>query len=122
MNMDGVFNVLQSGVNRWRSATDRGDGVGPTSNTWKWERESNSRYVYDASHMWVRNVSIGYTFSKIAMLSSVRVFFNAENLALISDYPGGNPEVNIREGTQPGFDEEAYPLPRTLSMGASIKF
>jgi TonB-linked SusC/RagA family outer membrane protein len=122
MNMDGVFNVLQSAVNRWRSATDRGDGVGPTSNTWKWERESNSRYVHDASHMWIRNVSIGYTFFRIAALSSVRVFLNAENLALISNYPGGNPEVNIREGTQPGFDEEAYPLPRTFSMGASIKF
>jgi TonB-dependent starch-binding outer membrane protein SusC len=122
MNMDGVFNVLQSGVNRWRSNTQRGDGVGPASNTWKWERESNSRYVHDASHMWIRNVSLGYTFPKISVFQSIRVFVNADNLLLVSGYPGGNPEVNIREGTQPGFDEEAYPLPRTLSVGASIKF
>ncbi len=122
MNMDGVFNILQSGVNRWRSDADRGDGRGATSNTWKWERESNSRYVYDASHMWIKNISIGYTFPKMSGLSKVRVFFNAENMALISDYPGSNPEVNQRGGTQPGIDDEVYPVPRTFTMGANIKF
>jgi hypothetical protein len=122
MNMDGVFNILQSGVNRWRSDTERGDGRGATSNTWKWERESNSRYVYDASHMWIKNISIGYTFPKMSGLSKVRIFFNAENMALISDYPGSNPEVNQRGGTQPGIDDEVYPVPRTFTMGANIKF
>jgi TonB-dependent starch-binding outer membrane protein SusC len=122
MNMDGVFNILQSGVNRWRSDTNRGDGRGATSNTWKWERESNSRYVYDASHMWIKNISIGYTFPKVSGLDKVRVFFNAENMALISNYPGSNPEVNQRGGTEPGIDDEAYPVPRTFTMGANIKF
>ena len=122
MNMDGVFNILHSGINRWRSDADRGDGTGATSSTWKWERESNSRYVYDASHMWIKNISIGYTFPKVPGLSRVRVFFNAENLALISKYPGGNPEVNLRRGIAPGLDDEAYPVPRTFTMGASVKF
>ncbi len=122
MNMDGVFNILHSGINRWRSDADRGDGRGATSNTWKWERESNSRYIYDASHMWIKNISIGYNFPKMSGLSKVRVFFNAENLALISDYPGSNPEVNQRGGTQPGIDDEVYPVPRTFTMGANIKF
>lgn len=122
MNMDGVFNVLQSAGNRWRSAEQPGDGVGVTTNTWKWERESNSRYVYDASHMWVKNISLGYTLPKVSGLSSVRVFVNAENVALITNYPGGNPETNLRGGTQPGFDDEVYPLPSTYTVGASIKF
>ena len=122
MNMDGVFNILHSGVDRWRSDADRGDGTGATSNAWKWERESNSRYVYDASHMWIKNISIGYTFPTLPGLNKVRVFFNAENLALISNYPGGNPEVNLRGGTAPGIDDEVYPVPRTFTMGASIKF
>src|SRR5690606_11534099 len=64
MNMDGVFNVLASAKNRWRSPENPGDGVGATSNTWKWQRESNSRYVYDAIHIWIKNVSLGYTFPK----------------------------------------------------------
>jgi TonB-dependent starch-binding outer membrane protein SusC len=122
MNMDGVFNILQSGVNRWRSAENPGDGRGATSNTWKWERESNSRYVYDASHVWVKNVSIGYTLPKTSKLSHARLFISAENMFLITRFPGSNPEINQRGGVNPGVDDEAYPVPRTFTMGASIRF
>ena len=119
MNMDGVFNVLESSKNRWRSAENPGDGVGATTNTWKWERESNSRYVYDGSHAWVKNITLGYT---LPILNNARVYFSADNLLLISKYPGNNPEVNQRGGINPGFDDETYPVPRTFSMGASVKF
>ena len=124
MNMDGVFNILQSGVNRWRSAENPGDGRGATSNTWKWERESNSRYVYDASHAWVKSVTLGYTISNDArILKSTRFYFNAENLFLITNYPGSNPEINTgNDDRSPGRDDEAYPVPRTFSLGAVMKF
>ena len=122
MNMDGVFNILQSGVNRWRSAENPGDGRGATSSTWKWQRESNSRYVYDASHVWVKNVSLGYTLPKTSVLSNARLYVSAENLFLITDFPGSNPEINARGGVNPGVDDEAYPVPRTFTVGASIRF
>jgi len=122
MNMDGVFNVLASAKDRWRSAENPGDGRGATTNTWKWQRESNSRYVYDASHIWVKNISVGYTIPKIMFLKSTRLFVSAENLFLITDFPGSNPEINRRGGVNPGVDDEAYPVPRTFSMGASIRF
>lgn len=124
MNMDGVFNILQSGVNRWRSAENPGDGRGATSNTWKWERESNSRYVYDASHMWVKSVTLGYTLTnQDKVLKSTRFFFTADNLFLITNYPGSNPEINTsNDDKSPGRDDEAYPIPRTFSVGAVVKF
>ena len=123
INMDGVFNILQSGVNRWRSATNPGDGVGATSNTWKWERESNSRYVYDASHAWIKSVTIGYTLPKTTkILKGTRFYFSADNLLLITKYPGNNPDVNTGDSRSPGRDDEAYPIPRTLAIGANIKF
>ncbi len=124
MNMDGVFNILQSGVNRFRSATQPGDGRGATSNTWKWERESNSRYVYDASHMWIKTLTIGYTLpAESKMLKSSRFYFNVDNLLLVTNYPGTNPEINTSgDNRQPGRDDEAYPVPRTYSIGAIIKF
>jgi TonB-linked SusC/RagA family outer membrane protein len=122
MNMDGVFNILQSGVNRWRSAEQPGDGTGATTNTWKWQRESNSRYIYDASHVWLKNVSMGYTFPKASFLGNARLYVSAENLFLFTDYPGSNPEVNRRKGQSPGVDDEAYPVPRTFSVGANIRF
>lgn len=122
MNMDGVFNILQSGVNRWRSAENPGDGVGATTNTWKWQRESNSRYIYDASHVWLRNVSLGYAIPQNPIIPNARVFLSAENLFLITSYPGSNPEVNQRGGINIGVDDEKYPVPRTFTLGATIKF
>lgn len=122
MNMDGVFNILQSGVNRWRSEQNPGDGRGATTNTWKWQRESNSRYIYDASHIWLKNVSLGYTIPNNPVIPNARIFFSAENLLLISSYPGTNPEANNRGGLNIGVDDEAYPVPRTFTLGASIGF
>jgi TonB-linked SusC/RagA family outer membrane protein len=122
MNMDGVFNILKSGVNRWRSAENPGDGRGATTNTWKWERESNSRYVYDASHIWLKNISLGYAVPANAFMKNARLFVSAENLFLITDFPGSNPEVNNRGGINPGVDDEVYPVPRTFTVGATIGF
>jgi len=122
MNMDGVFNILQSGVNRFRSADMPGDGRGATSNTWKWEREANSRYLYDASHVWLRNVTLGYSLPLNVVKFKTRLFFSGENLFLFSDYPGTNPDVNRRGGVNIGSDDEAYPLPRTFTLGATISF
>jgi hypothetical protein len=122
MNMDGVFNILKSGVNRFRSADMPGDGRGATSNTWKWEREANSRYLYDASHVWLKNVTIGYTIPVDVIKFQSRVFFSGENLFLMSDYPGTNPDVNAAGGVNVGSDDEAYPVPRTFTFGATINF
>lgn len=122
MNMDGVFNILQSGVNRWRSPENPGDGVGATSSTWKWERESNSRYVYDASHVWLRNVTVGYTIPVKNLKNNPRIFLSGENVFLFSKYPGSNPDVNTRGGVNLGVDDEAYPVPRVFTIGASINF
>ncbi|SHM38231.1 TonB-linked outer membrane protein, SusC/RagA family [Cyclobacterium lianum] len=122
MNMDGVFNILQSGINRWRSAENPGDGRGATTNTWKWQRESNSRYVYDASHVWLRNITLGYKIPQNEVIPNARVFFSAENPFLFTSFPGTNPEINRRGGINIGVDDEAYPMPRTFTLGATIRF
>nr|WP_319509564.1 TonB-dependent receptor [uncultured Draconibacterium sp.] len=124
LNMDGVFNLLQAAsTDRFRSAEQPGNGVIPTSNTWKWERESNSRYIMDASHMWVKTVTLGYTLPKNSgVLKETRFYINADNLFLITKYPGSNPETSDAGDLQPNRDDEAYPVPRTISIGANIKF
>ncbi|GAA4304631.1 TonB-dependent receptor [Compostibacter hankyongensis] len=121
LNMDGVFNVLEVAKQRWRSEDQ--PGIYPTTNTWKWERESNSRYVYDASHAWVKNISIGYTLQKSKLkFGSVRLYLSGDNLFLITKYPGNNPDVDNNGGINPGLDDEAYPVPRTFSIGANVTF
>lgn len=123
LNMDGVFNILQAAsTDRFRSAEMPGDGVIPTSNTWKWEREASSRYIYDASHVWLRNITFGYSIPERIIKFPSRIFFSGENLFLFTDYPGTNPDVNTRGGVNIGSDDEAYPVPRTFTFGATIKF
>jgi len=122
VNNDGVFNVLTENLNRWRSEAEPGNGKLSTTNGWKYERESNSRYVYDASNIWVKDVTLGYTFPKSKRFSGARAYVRADNLFVITNYPGNNPDANQRGGINPGMDDETYPIARTFSIGANITF
>ncbi|HVV04141.1 MAG TPA: TonB-dependent receptor [Puia sp.] len=125
MNMDGVFNVLEESKQRYRNEQNPGNGRLATTNTWKWERESNSRYIYSGSHMWIKNISIGYTFNPATpklMFKSLRLYASGDNMFLFTKYPGSNPEVNNRGGINPGLDDEAYPLARTFTFGVNFTF
>jgi TonB-linked SusC/RagA family outer membrane protein len=122
MNMDGVFNVLTESIDRFRSEQKPGNGLYATTNTWKWERESNSRYIYSGTHMWIKNVSLGYTLPKSKSHFGVRVFISGDNLLLFTKYPGNNPDVNNYGGIRPGFDDVSYPVSRNFTIGTNITF
>ena len=128
MNMDGVFNVQTKAKDRWRSAENPGPNPsdvhsqGGTS-YFKWSRESSNRYVYDASYVWLKTVTIGYTLpSFTSVLSNARIFLTANNLFLFTKYPGSNPDVSTRSTTEPNIDDEAYPVPRTIAAGLKLNF
>jgi hypothetical protein len=79
--------------------------------------------VYDGSHTWIKNVTIGFTLPKMeGILSDARIFFNAANLLLITKYPGNNPDAGVRAGTELNNDDESYPVPRTFSLGVKVNF
>lgn len=122
VNQDGVFNVLEEDKYRWRSEQNPGKNYWPTTNFWKWERESNSRYVHNASHMWVKDITLGYSIPKGELPFNVRVYITGDNVFLFSHYPGSNPDVNNNGGINPGLDDEAYPVPRTFAIGANVTF
>lgn len=124
LNLDGVFNVETRAKNRWRSPEQPGNGSIPTSNYWKWERESNSFYVHDASHTWVKSITLGYRvpLKQNFAIRSARVYINGDNMFLLTKFPGGNPQVSTAGGVNPGVDDGAYPLPRTITLGANLTF
>jgi TonB-linked SusC/RagA family outer membrane protein len=128
MNMDGVFNVLEKAKDRWRSADNPGSNPNSKNSQggtdyFKWSRESSERYVYDGTHMWVKNITIGYTLPKVGgVLSDARIFVNAANLLLVTKYPGNNPDAGVRGGTELNNDDESYPVPRTFSAGIKVNF
>ena len=128
MNMDGVFNVLEKAKDRWRSPENPGSNPNAKNSQggtdyFKWSRESSERYVYDGTHMWIKNVTIGYTLPKLGnVLSDARVFVNAANLLIVTKYPGNNPDAGVRGGTELNNDDESYPVPRTFSAGIKLNF
>lgn len=82
----------------------------------------DGRYLALQSRGFVRiqDVSLSYNFNQpfvqAAQIKSLKVFLSAKNLATITNWFGGDPEVGtpVRENT--------FPVPSTYSIGANISF
>ena len=81
----------------------------------------SSRFIEDGSFVRLQNVTLGYTFDT-QYLRSLRVYVSADNLFLLTDYSGLDPEVNtFSEGVPTlGIDYTSYPRARTFSVGLNL--
>jgi TonB-dependent starch-binding outer membrane protein SusC len=88
----------------------------------------SSRWIEDASFIRGQNFTVAYNLpSTLPQLASARVYGSVDNLFLVTDYTGVDPEVtNARAGgsnlEQPGIDNLHYPSPRTFTVGMQIGF
>ena len=124
-------NVLaESGLGRWKSASDPGNGLSHKAGTNNLGSNigANTRYLYDASYLRIRNLSLGYTLPrnvcrKIGM-EAVRFSANFQNLWTFDKYPGYTVEANYRgnSATNNGVDFGGYPLSRVMTFGVNINF
>lgn len=135
-NIDGIFNVDRSVLNRWRSPENPGDGVTPTTNGARViYRDVNSTWIESGSFMRIQNISLGYNFSRKLLgstkfISSARLYASVQNLATFTKYSGANPEVSRKTvsgnatttALTPGEDFTNYPLARTYTLGINLSF
>nr|WP_255502159.1 TonB-dependent receptor [Algoriphagus sp. AK58] len=135
-NLDGVFNMVRRAKDRFRSPENPGEGIFGTTvgggNVTGVERDwPNSNFVWDASFFTIRNITLGYTFTKLPKaIKSARLYASAQNVWVFTNYWGGqNPEVSMQGNGQgdggnlsPGVDLGPYPVPRTITFGANINF
>ncbi|MEJ7691509.1 TonB-dependent receptor [Daejeonella sp.] len=90
----------------------------------KWN--PNSWAVEDGSYLRFSNVTFGYTFSRSLMkrvkVNDLRIYATANNLGLITNYTGYDPQVNSRRGSPltPNVDYSAYPRSRTFVFGLNL--
>lgn len=124
-------NVLaESGLGRWKSASDPGNGKSHKAGTNNLGSNigANTRYLYDASYLRIRNVALGYTLPKSVCrkigMEAVRFSANFQNLWTFDKYPGYTVEANYRENsaTNNGVDFGGYPLSRVMTFGVNINF
>ena len=82
--------------------------------------------VEDGSFIRINNITLGYNLPlsiiRKASMKTARAYFTVNNLAVISDYSGYDPEVSTRRGSPetPGVDYSAYPRSRSFILGLNL--
>lgn len=93
--------------------------------------EVSTRYLEDGSFLRLNNATLGYNLNpeKLGLgdlVSNVRFTVTGQNLFVITDYSGFDPEINTGsaiDGIQTfGIDRFTYPSPRTLLLGLNVSF
>ncbi len=88
---------------------------------------SQSYVVENASYLRINNITIGYNLprkiiEKIKLISRLRIYLTANNVALLTGYSGYDPDANTRRSdpTTVGVDYSAYPRSRTYVFGINM--
>ncbi|WP_216639096.1 TonB-dependent receptor [Flammeovirga sp. SJP92] len=116
-----VYNNLASGASLTGTFTDVGyTSNQPTalSNTGFNQPQYFSNYfVENASFFRLDNIMLGYNFNNVKNGDmNVRVYTTVNNVFVISDYSGLDPEISG------GIDNNVYPRPRTFLLGVNVNF
>ncbi|MEJ7813302.1 MAG: SusC/RagA family TonB-linked outer membrane protein [Gemmatimonadaceae bacterium] len=89
----------------------------------------SSRYIEDASFLRLQNITLGYTLNFRgggARPSSARLYVSGDNLILLTDYSGYDPEVFTNAAVTGyvtrGIDYLTYPRARTFTAGIRLGF
>ncbi|WP_276374907.1 TonB-dependent receptor [Chryseolinea sp. H1M3-3] len=82
-------------------------------------------YIESADFLRMDNITLGYTANEILSNKvKLRLYVTAQNLFLLTDYSGLDPEVSSGSGATlaPGIDNNVYPRSRTFIFGLNVGF
>jgi TonB-linked SusC/RagA family outer membrane protein len=83
----------------------------------------SDRFLESGAYLRLDNATLGYTIRpNLKTIKSVRLYLSGNNIFIITNYRGIDPEINIG-GLAPGIDnKDFYPKTRTLSVGITASF
>ena len=90
--------------------------------------EVSTRFLEDASFVRLQNFTLGYNFNTdgVEFLSGLRLYVTGQNVFVITNYSGQDPEVNISKAINGvpsfGIDYTPYPRARTFLFGVNVSF
>ncbi|OMQ09455.1 TonB-dependent receptor [[Flexibacter] sp. ATCC 35103] len=111
-------------LGRWQSVDNPGDGWTPrlyaSSNTFtNLSGSATTRFVEKGDFISLDNISLGYTLPKMLMdkigVDTFRLFVQGQNIWLISNYKGINPEMETS-----GVDVNGTPRAKVISVGLNV--
>ncbi len=116
---------LSSGRNVTRDVIGNGESVNAAADV-------STRFLSPGDFVRMQSMTFGYTvpMEGNTLINNLRVTFNMQNLFLITDYSGLDPEVasnpagfDLLNGLPTaGIDLTAYPRPRTFTLGVTASF
>ncbi len=118
------FNYRSERMDRW---------TGPGTSNWEprsytgsaYNRENSTYMIEDGSFFRIRNVQVGYNFSKELVgrykLEGLKLYVNVQNLKTWDRVNGFTPEFG-GSATSFGINNSGYPNPRITSFGISATF
>ena len=112
-------------LGRWQSIDNPGDGWTPRLRD---DRETiininqaSSRFVEKGDYIKLDNITLGYNLPKSVLdkvgLEKFRLFVQGQNLLIITDYKGLDPEMEVL-----GNDYNGTPRSRIFSIGLNVGF
>ena len=120
------WNQLTDALNAW-TTPGQVTNVPRLSNTQNYDINT-TRYLYDASYLRLRTLTLGYTFpARIAekmKMRMFRIYVSGQNLATATQYKGWDPETN-RDGSGAITQGVSYlntPQARVYSFGFNVGF
>ncbi|MEO5998160.1 MAG: TonB-dependent receptor [Chitinophagaceae bacterium] len=124
------FRQLAIMNNYWKSESEPGDGRSPRPNdtpTGNWRGNYSTLWLDHASYLRVNNITLGYLLPeriiRKAKMTAIRLYVNATNPFLVTDYVGFNPDISrSNNALTPGNSNYDYPLPKSIIIGINLSF
>ncbi|SMG09540.1 iron complex outermembrane recepter protein [Marivirga sericea] len=134
MNGQGGHHIYNNTANAFFTAGSLGSGRNVTEDVVEsGESPSNTpivstNFLEKGDFLRLQNLSVGYNFDlgENSFIKAMRVSANAQNLFVLTNYSGIDPEVSntaTRNGIPSfGIDYTPFPRPRTLTVGLNVTF
>lgn len=119
-----VYNNYQSRATAKRFLEDPVNFIGNLSAGYYETKFENNQYFSDyyienGSFFRLDNINLGYNFGRVfSDKAELRLNASVQNVFLITNYKGLDPELAINEGV----DKNIYPRPRVYSLGLNLDF
>ncbi|WP_316760866.1 SusC/RagA family TonB-linked outer membrane protein [Pedobacter aquatilis] len=86
---------------------------------------ASSRYIEKGDYVKLANATINYNIGNVGKaIKSLNIYVNGQNLFVITNYTGFDPEVNVNKSVSgvpsAGIDYTAYPTARTFNFGVNF--
>jgi TonB-dependent starch-binding outer membrane protein SusC len=135
LNMNGAFgqsiynNTLNNTINVGNINGGRNIAVSvfkdPVKESFANPVTASSRFIEKGNYLKLSNLSLNYALGNLGKtFKGANLFVTGQNLFVITDFSGFDPEVNVNKGANfvpsVGFEYQPYPSARTISLGLNF--